>query len=261
MAGCEAPAPDVLRLATLNVAHGRSVALHQIGLPRERFEQNLAAIAEVLRRERPDVVALQEADARSAWSGGFDHVTWLVEAVGFPYYEHGLHVESVTFGLPVRYGTALLSDRAMTRAESHAFDTGPLDTKGYVLAEIELAGRRVTVVSLHLDFRKASARRTQAADLVERLGRIRVPLVVMGDFNCAWDDTDDALRSIAHELDLHAYEPETADSALWTFPSQKPSRRLDWILASRQLVFRTYRCWPDRVSDHLGVAAELAWRR
>jgi hypothetical protein len=36
--------------------------------------------------------------------------------------------------------------------------------------------------------------------------------------------------------------------------------RLDWILVSEELAFSSYRTLPDRLSDHLGVVAEIELR-
>ena len=75
---------DGLRLMSLNIAHARRKAQHQSLLKDTTIRRNLELIAGVLERERPDVVALQEADGPSFWSGGFDHVTALAEPGGFP---------------------------------------------------------------------------------------------------------------------------------------------------------------------------------
>ena len=61
----------------------------------------------------------------------------------------------------------------------------------------------------------------------------------------------------AESLSLSAYEPE--NDALETFPPL--GDRLDWILVSRGIAFRSYRVLPDTVSDHRGVLAELELER
>ena len=38
------------------------------------------------------------------------------------------------------------------------------------------------------------------------------------------------------------------------------ARRLDWILISTDLDFISYAVWPDVVSDHLGVVAEIGMK-
>ncbi len=51
-----------------------------------------------------------------------------------------------------------------------------------------------------------------------------------------------------------AYRPELDQP---TFPAASPARRLDWILASPELEFVTYRPVEAYLSDHLGVVAEV----
>ena len=82
------------------------------------------------------------------------------------------------------------------------------------------------------------------------------PLIVMGDFNCGWFK-EDALRFLIEHLHLHVYEPQSRE--LPTYRSNRPRRRVDWILASKHFEFVNYEVWPDRVSDHLAVAADLRW--
>ncbi len=255
LTGC-APRPRPLHVITWNIAHGRGTAALQIGLPRARFQENLLAIAETLRRAQPDVVALQEADAASSWSGRFSHVDWLAEAAGLGHVAHGLHADSDLLGL--HYGTALLARSPWHEIHWHAFNSDRLDTKGYVLAQLELDGRPLLVVSVHLDFRGPPIRRKQALQLVGHLRDHALPMVVLGDFNCIWPAEDDALRMIAEQLDLRAFDAGAVDRR--TFPSHAPHARLDWILISREFEFVTYGRLPEQFSDHLAVNAHIAWR-
>src|SRR5262249_24095113 len=71
------PALGVLRVMTLNLAHGRGLApLQSRVLPARFFTDNLDVIAALIRRERPDLVALQEAELGSKWAGDFNHVRY-----------------------------------------------------------------------------------------------------------------------------------------------------------------------------------------
>ena len=66
-----------LRVMTLNMAHGRGDSFHQLLQTTDTTMGNLDAIALMLNREQPDVIALQEADGPSFWSGNFNHIpTW-----------------------------------------------------------------------------------------------------------------------------------------------------------------------------------------
>jgi len=62
-----------LKVLTLNIAHGRGAALNQIFLNRKAFDANLEAISDTIRQTSADIVALQEVDNSSLWSGRFDH--------------------------------------------------------------------------------------------------------------------------------------------------------------------------------------------
>ena len=75
----------------------------------------------------------------------------------------------------------------------------------------------------------------------------------MGDLNSEWQLQNSSVQFLSQELALSAYSPERTD--LDTFPAF--GERLDWILISPELQFRSYRVLPDVVSDHRGVVAEL----
>jgi len=259
-----APAPasgagPVLRLLTLNIAHARRQAQHQALLKEPTLRRNLAAIAAVLGRERPDLVALQEADGPSAWSGGFDHVETLARLAGFGHAFRGEHNPFSLGRLDLSSGTALLSQLPLEATRSHAFQQNWRDTKGFVAATVvpEAFGRMpVDVVSIHLDFLAARVRRRQVEQLVDRFAGSRRPLVVLGDFNCEWGERKRSFEALARELRLRPFELGAGP----TFPSWRPLVRLDWVLVSPELEFVRYRTLADRLSDHLGVVAELRLR-
>lgn len=229
----------------------------QVALPDAEFKANLDRIAGVLAREHPDVVALQEADAPSSWSGSFDHVAHLQRAAGFAHRYHGLHMDSTRLGTHLRYGTALLAQQPLEAATTHAFNVGLLDAKGFVTARVNLDGRPLLVLSVHLDAKSAKRRHRQAEQLIDSLRPPGLPIVLMGDLNCGWHD-DGPLKLLAERLNLQAYQPESPGWATW--PAHAPTRRIDWILISPELEFVTYRVWPDRISDHRGLSALLRWR-
>lgn len=231
---------DVLRVMTLNLAHGRADGAHQLLLDRDAVEANLAAVEAVLDRERPHVVALQEADGPSFWSGGFDHVALLA---GDRAYARAENVR----GLGLAYGAALLSAPPLVDAAAVTFEpTWPTMSKGFVVGSIRWGTSSVDVVSVHLDFASAAAREEQLAHLARALAGRGRPIVVMGDFNEGWN----GLRDFAAALNLQAWQP---DEPLPTFDD----KRIDWILVSEELAIRSCRVLEDAVSDHRAVVAEV----
>ena len=242
-----------IRVLTLNAAHGRSDGPNQLLLRRSTLRQNLDTVAALLERSGPDVVALQEADGPSRWSGGFDHVGAVAERAGFPFRFRGDHAEGWLF----RYGTALLSRLPLTGTASHRFEpTPPTPTKGFVVGELAWPGRdgpgiAVDVVSVHFDYLSAAAREQQFQQLAGELEQRGRPSIVLGDFNAGWAEADSPVRRLADRAGLQGYE--TAGTALATFGA----RRIDWILISREFRFASYEVLPDVVSDHLAVLADI----
>ena len=260
-ASCDPPAPgdagnsDVLRLMTVNLAHGRKDGPNQLFQDRDRIRSNLDDVARVIRGVRPHAVALQEADGPSGWSGDFDHVEHLAGASALPYSVRGEHMQ----GLSLEYGTAICSRLPLLDGASYTFAAAPpFFSKGFVITTMpwpDGSGREVDLVSVHLDFARASVRRAQVKRLVEVLATRPGPFVVMGDFNCDGAGEGSALAGFLRETGLHAFERGT--EGLETF--DRFGKRLDWILLSPELEFVSYHVLPDAVSDHRAVVSDIVW--
>ncbi len=240
---------------SLNIAHGRKNTLQQF-LRRKRYiKRNLDEIASLLKRENPDIIALQEADAESIWSGHFDHVKYIAHKAGFDHIMQGGHVKR-NF---ISYGTAILSNITITRPRTFKFyKTIFRMPKGFVICTVKCPKfqNEIDVVSLHLDpFRKA-VRMKQIKELVKLLEDDTNPIVIMGDFNCDWKYSESTLHKLVELLDLRIYKP--FDESLITFPAN--GKRYDWILISQELEFVSHKILKDHVSDHLAVFAEIKWR-
>jgi len=255
--GAEVLTGSTLRVATLNLAHGRKLAFNQALVSAGTIRQNLDDIAALLGDWGAEVVALQEADAPSKWSGGFDHVEYVADAAGFPCFVHGHHVKAV-FGT---YGTALLSSARFLHTQAHTFaPTPPTTNKGFVTGVVAWNpdGQldepvEVTIVSTHLDFLSSDARESQVAEIAQILAAVTGPLVILGDFNARWDSQRSAVRLLADQLDLEAYDP--ANNGIVTY--RESGSRLDWVLVANGISFESFEVLPDAVSDHHMVVATL----
>jgi endonuclease/exonuclease/phosphatase family metal-dependent hydrolase len=246
---------ETMSLLTLNASHGRKTAWNQMLVSTEQTRENLDAIADVLEETAADVVALQEADAPSRWSGKFDHVTYLRDRTSFNCSLLGEHADTWLYS----FGTALLSRVAMENSRSVTFpSTPPTTTKGFVMTSVDWddgsGAAPVTLVSVHLDFSRKSVRDMQTGILIDALREISGPFIVMGDLNSRWDQKRSHVRQLADELDLRVFEPDS--DSLGTYKDEQ-GKRLDWILLSRALEFRRYEVLPGEISDHLAVFAEI----
>jgi endonuclease/exonuclease/phosphatase family metal-dependent hydrolase len=257
--GRSAPSPSpTLRAVTLNLAHGRKDSLNQLLVSEEQIRENLDDIATFLKDSKADVVALQEADGPSGWSGDFDHVAYLAEAAGFRYHVRAEHAQIRM----ANYGTAVLSRWPIKEAMGLTFaDTPPTTSKGFTLAQIEwhnpqFANAPVTVdvISVHLDFSRKSVRLQQIDELANMIEKRASPLIIMGDFNSEWLAEEYLVESTAKTSRLQVYKPASDD--LNTYKD----KRLDWIMLSRRLEFNDYDIEQRLLSDHKAVTAEILWR-
>jgi hypothetical protein len=88
---------STLKVMTLNLAHGRKDGLNQLLKSAGAIHSNFEEIAVFLENAGADVVALQEADAPSFWSGSFDHVELLAGLAGYPFFESSNQTNSCIF--------------------------------------------------------------------------------------------------------------------------------------------------------------------
>jgi endonuclease/exonuclease/phosphatase family metal-dependent hydrolase len=248
-----------LTVLTLNLAHGRKDALNQVFLSREAVESNLVEVAALLRDAGADVVALQEADGPSRWSGGFDHVATIAAQANYPWQSRGSHAKTWLFD----YGTALLSRVPFTDHLDHAFRPSPPSmTKGLTLGQLawrpdpEAGPIHVDIVSVHLDFSRGGVRKQQVAEMAAVLSDRTNPMVVLGDFNSDWSSNDSVVTELARRCGMQVYRPMAGDLA--TYPSS--GRRLDWVLISDDLEFLRHEVLPHVVSDHHAVVATVGLR-
>ena len=248
---------DTLRVLTLNVAHGRKDGTNQLFLKKETIEANLIEIAEVLIKTDADIVALQEADGPSGWSGKFDHVASIAKQAAYPWHYRANHATSWMF----TYGTAILSRLPISKTIEHTFKPSPPTlNKGFLLSRVAWKPKSnpakaidIDIVSVHLDFSRRSVRQQQIDEMANALANRKNPMIILGDFNSNWFSEASVVKALADRAGLKVYKPG-ADN-MYTYVSKE--RRLDWILISSELDFVSYRVLPDVISDHFAVIAEV----
>jgi len=242
-----------LKVMTLNVAHGRGTGFHQMLQYSDETVKNLDRISILLNQVAPDVIALQEVDGPSFWSGNFNHLKYLASRSVFTDSVQASHVDAI--GLS--YGTALMSRLELLNPQAVTFDPSlsPVP-KGFLVSTIRWPGSEgidIDVVSVHLDFMSGSVRKKQADELIALLRARNNRLIVMGDLNSGWHRQDSAAQYLVEKLGLTAYQPE--DRTMTTFPAL--GERLDWILISPGVEFSSYEIVGAGVSDHRGIVARL----
>ncbi len=253
-----------LRVLTFNIAHGRGLTPIQGLTSAQKIRSNLRRIAALIERLSPDVVALQEIDERSRWAGNFDHLDYLRMHAGFKHAVFGINNRRVGL-LNLSYGNAVLSRHPILAAETVVFGQRRVGEKGFVYVELDIGGRCVPLVNLHLHFSSRAQRMRQLGLLLswlrekhrQRGAAWRVPPVVCGDFNTSSNGADATASLLSHLSDYgeYALHPKTG----YTFPSPLPRRTLDFIFLPpgcsdvRCEIVRSY------ISDHRPVIVDFAF--
>jgi endonuclease/exonuclease/phosphatase family metal-dependent hydrolase len=248
---------EVLRVATLNIAHGRKDSVNQLLNGEATFRKNLDDVAAVLIDKKPHVVALQEADAVSTWSGKFDHVAYLANAAGYSWHVHAINADSWLYS----YGTALLAGLPIKESIKHTFEPSPptLD-KGFVLASIqwkpenEAASRTIDFISVHLDFARKAVREEQIEEMIELLLSRNNPTIILGDFNSGWFAEASVVKDLMQKSRFTTYKPDAPGYSTYK------NKRLDWILISKDMEFVSYNVLPDNLSDHAMIIADIRFK-
>jgi len=246
-----------LSVLTLNLAHGRKDAFNQMLQKTTTTQSNLEEIARFLSDSGADLVALQEADSPSRWSGKFDHVKFISDRSPYPCRIHASHAQKYMYD----FGTALLSRVPYTISLEHTFEPSPPTTnKGFVMGEVRWnpGGQLpepipVSIISVHLDFSRKKVREAQVEEMRVILQDTARPVIILGDFNTDWSKDESVLKAITTNGNLEVYQPFSTE--LGTYKNGQ--HRLDWILISKELEFVSYEVPHINLSDHKPVLATL----
>ncbi|MEO5958394.1 MAG: endonuclease/exonuclease/phosphatase family protein [Opitutaceae bacterium] len=251
-----------LRLVTFNIAHGRGLTPIQGLTSQRKLRLNLRRIATMLDRLAPDIVALQEIDERSRWSGNFDHLDYLRVHTRFPHTVFGINNRRTGL-LNLSYGNAVLSRNPIRSAETVTFGKRRLGEKGFLYVELDIAGHCVPLVNLHLHFGSRAQRLRQLERLVGWLrekhrlhgSTWKIPPIICGDFNNPGTRDDATASLLSHLSDYCDYALHPVGGL--TYPSPMPRRALDFIFMPAGCT--VVRCETVRtmLSDHLPVVVEF----
>jgi Metal-dependent hydrolase len=250
-----------LRIVTYNIAHGRGLQPIQGLTSRRKIRLNLLKIAKLLQSLNPDVVALQEIDEDSLWAGSFDQLEFLREFSGMPHAVFGVNNRRASFPR-LNYGNAILSKHPIAESENIKFGTRNFGEKGFLFAELDVAGRRVPIVNMHLHYRSRVHRIRQVGLVMDYLTRKhphrhthwQIPPIVCGDMNNP-SHTTDATASLFKYFERHGrYSLHPRFAA--TYPSPLPHRTLDFIFLPPTCVEVYCLVVKSYLSDHRPVMVE-----
>jgi endonuclease/exonuclease/phosphatase family metal-dependent hydrolase len=210
-------------------------------LPHKGKRNNLNRIAHLLKDF--DVVGLQEVDSGSFRSGFIDQTAYLAEQAGFPFWYRQVNRK---LGKLAQHSNGVLS-----RVRPCMFDEYKLPGlpgRGAVLMEFQTNEKPLGICMMHLALgRRARLRQfSYVSELVSHYSH----LVLMGDFNCGCSS-----KEFQYLMEHTNLQGSACD--MMTFPSWRPSRKLDHILASPSLKVAKSEVLNYAHSDHLPISLEI----
>jgi|GEM_PF-657157 len=265
---------DTLRIGCYNIAHGRGGEAGQSnwsGGSKEVRTKRLSAIATLIRDQNLDVVVLNEVDTGCTWSHGVDQVDELARQAR---YAHALKQRNLDLWVPffsVRIGNAIVSRHPVTAAKKidlpavRDWEPWLIGEKDAARATIDWQGTPVDVMAVHLETRGRQIRKDSVAKLLDAVGER--PCILAGDFNAQKGPPPAFIGEPGNGVQVH--RPTAIDMMLedgrWqaaptgpTFPTTKPSRRIDWIFVPATWEHVSSEVIDSPLSDHALVVSE--WR-
>jgi endonuclease/exonuclease/phosphatase family metal-dependent hydrolase len=251
-----------LRLVTFNIAHARGLNPIQGLTSLRKLRLNLRRIARLLDELAPDIVALQEIDECSRWAGNFDHLHYLCLHAGFKHAVFGINNRRTGL-LNLSYGNAILSRHPIVATETVVFGLRQVGEKGFLFAEIDVGGRLVPVVNLHLHFSSREHRFRQLGRMLawlrdkqrHRRAAWGFSPIVCGDFNTSGKGADATASLLSHLSDYGDYTLHPTSGR--TFPSPLPSRLLDFVFLPAACGGGVSKVVRSMLSDHRPVMVDF----
>lgn len=228
---------DSLKVMTYNIHHANP--------PAQEGVIDLQAIADVIKSQSPDLVALQELDVLTPRSGNVDQVKKLAELTGmYAFFSKGIDYDGG------EYGVAILSKFKINKSERFAlpFKEGlKAEQRSLAVVNVTLPnGSKLDFACTHLDL-KDEHRLLQVAEINKVLGSRKTDVILAGDLNLT------ATTPAMAILEKH-FTRSCEQNCAPTIPDVNPDKEIDFILLKKgsKLKVTSHKIINDvHASDHL----------
>lgn len=218
---------------------------------------DLERVATVLEGTDAQVIGLQEVDRH--WgerSENVDQAKWLAERLDMFYcYTANLDNPPAEGSTQNRqYGTAILSDFPLGNCTSTPLTNHPKgEQRSLAQADLTVRGVPVRFYNTHLTHNSDEGREVQAREVNEVVAADGRPAILVGDLNARPD------KPVYQSFTKHLADawPMVGEGDGFTFDSDNPKGRIDYILVSGQITPTSMSVVPTIASDHMPIVATL----
>jgi len=228
---------DTITIISYNIHHGEGMD----------GKLDLQRIADLVKRENPDVVAFQEVDVKVKRSGRIDEAQQLGELTGYkPFFGKSI---PLTGGA---YGNAIIAKDQEAVLAKHIPLPGKEPRCMLAVQAKSANGTPYVFACTHLDL-DAENRLKSTAIIAEWVKGLDVPAILVGDMNCQ-------PTSAPYKAFAETWDAAWGDKPQPTFPAGKPRSSIDhcftypqksWQVAEIKVVEETV------ASDHRPIKVTL----
>ncbi len=242
------PPPPVTYDGTLRIMNYN---IHHANPPASTTIIDVNAIANIIKQQNPDLVALQEIDVNTTRSGtSLNQAAELGRLTGLKFY----FAKTIDYA-GGEYGVAILSKYTMDVTKNTLLPSPGAEQRTLATALITLPdGKKIVFASTHLDAQAAETNRLlQINKIIEILQAESNPVIVGGDFNAIpGTNTINALDA--------SFTRTCITSCGFTIPATNANKTIDFIAykpAASFTVLEHKVIYEKLASDHLPVLAVL----
>jgi endonuclease/exonuclease/phosphatase family metal-dependent hydrolase len=232
-----------------------SYNIHHANPPSKPGIIDISAIANVIKQQQPDLVALQEVDVYTNRSGKtVNEAEEIAKQSGMPYYffAKAINYDGGEYGVAIlsRYPIENMTNYPLPTEETTKGEHRTLATVTVILPQ----QKKILFACTHLDAQaKDTNRFLQINKIAGLLGKKEYPLIIAGDFNA------EPGSRVVNELDKY-FTRSCITNCAFTIPEINPNKTIDYnayrpasafTVTSHTVIDEKY------ASDHLPVLAVL----
>jgi endonuclease/exonuclease/phosphatase family metal-dependent hydrolase len=245
-AASKPPEPISVRVMTYNIHHGEGLD----------GKVDIQRIADLIKQERADVVALQEVDKGTERTARRDLGAELAQLTGLSC------VFSNNYSFQGgEYGNAVLTRFPIKQAtNTHYVKVNETEQRGLLQLVLDVRGRDLVFMTTHIDHRRDDAARWSNVAEIEAAAKryASTPIILCGDFNDV--PTSRVCRRLAETFE--DTWPQVGAGDGFTIPAEKPTKRIDYIWIPKDGTLVPHKAWVpvSEASDHRPVVAQYELR-